>query len=184
MEPDDYTNDVERFARVAERYCGIVDAAAHLEKEQILLQVYRILPELISEAILLRDTDPFEREKEDTQDDHLSPAAPDMSISHKEWQDLYHVLQKKLGDTDTYWTVFDPTKDQDVVCGSLSDDIADIYRDLKKGLVEIRESAATPNLVIWDWRESFYNHWGDHATSALRTIHALLGETLGNGELV
>ncbi len=39
-------------------------------------------------------------------------------------------------------------------------------------------------LVIWDWRFGFYSHWGDHATSALRTIHALLHETLGNGELV
>ena len=155
MVPNDYTNDAERFARVAERYCGIVDAAAHLEKEQILLQVYRILPELISEAILLRDTDPFEREKEDAQDDHLSPAAPDMSISHKEWQDIYHVLQKKLGDTDTYWTVFDPTKDQDVVCGSLSDDIADIYRDLKKDFSKSVRAQPRRTWWIWDWRESF-----------------------------
>jgi hypothetical protein len=43
LEPNDYRNDVERFARVAERYCGIVDAAANLEKEQLLLQIYRIL---------------------------------------------------------------------------------------------------------------------------------------------
>jgi Domain of unknown function (DUF5063) len=181
---DNYTHDAERFTRVAERYCGIVDAAARLEKEQILLQIYRILPELIGEAIRLPDTNPFEREKEDAQGDQLSPAAPDMSISHKEWQDIYHRLQKKLGDADVYWTVFDPTKDQDVICGSLSDDIADIYRGLRKRLVEFRESASTPSLVIWDWRVGFYSHWGDHATSALRTIHALLQETVGDGKSV
>jgi len=180
---DDDINDAERFARVAERYCGIVDAAAHLEKEQILLQIYRILPELIGEAIRLPDANPFEREKEDNQDDQLSRAAPSTRVSHKEWEDIFHLLQKKLGDADLYWTVFDPSKDKEVVYGTLSDDIADIYRDLKEGLVEIRQSAAKPSQIIWDWRLGFYSHWGYHATSALRTIHALLHHTRGDGKL-
>ncbi len=146
--PDDYTNVAKRFARVAGRYCGIVDAAARLEKEQILLRIYRILPELIGEAILLPDTDPFEREKEDGTDDLSPRAAPPMRIGEKEWEDIYHLLKKKLGDADLYWTVFDPTKDNEIIHGTLSDDIADIYRDLKGGLVEIRESASTPSLEV------------------------------------
>jgi hypothetical protein len=181
--PGDHTNDAERFARVAERYCGIVDAAAHLEKEQILLQIYHVLPELIGEAIRLPDANPFNGEKEDHQDDQSSRAAPDTRIGHKEWEAICHLLKEKLGDADLYWTVFDPTKDKEIVYGTLSNDIADIYRDLKEGLVEIRESAATPSQAIWNLRLGFYTHWGYHATSALRTIHALVHHTQGDGKL-
>jgi hypothetical protein len=160
-----------------------VDAAANLEKEQLLLQIYRILPELIGEAIRLPDANPFEREKEDNQDDQLSQAESSTRVNHKEWEDIYNLLQKKLGDADLYWTVFDPTKDKEVIYGSVSDDIADIYRDLKEGLVEIRESAAAPSQVIWDWRLGFYTHWGYPATSALRTIHAPEHHTQEDGKL-
>jgi hypothetical protein len=41
------------------------------------------------------------------------------------------------------------------VVASLADDIADIYRDLKKGfaLLGSRDGA------VWEWRHGFEHHW-------------------------
>ena len=53
----------------------------------------------------------------------------------------------------------------------LADDIADIYRDLKEGLVLSETHQAPPENIIWNWRVLFYSHWGKHAMDALLAIH-------------
>jgi hypothetical protein len=44
-----------RFAVVANRFCSVVDSASSMERTDLLLQIYRILPKLIDEAISLPD---------------------------------------------------------------------------------------------------------------------------------
>ena len=72
---------------------------------------------------------------------------------------------------DSYSEVFDPydREDHEPVVGSLSDDLLDVYRDIRGGLWSW-ETDATAN-AIWEWRFSFDTHWGDHAADALRALH-------------
>ena len=99
-------------------------------------------------------------------------------MDHDEWSQLYRSLQQTLGDWDIYWMVFDPTKDREAITGSVSDDLADIYRDVREGVVRLQSEASFANEVIWEWRQSYYSHWGQHALNALYTIHSLLGKTV------
>jgi len=94
--------------------------------------------------------------------------------SHEEWQQLYNYLKQKLGDLNLYWQVFDPTKNNEAIHGSLADDIADIYFDLKEGFGLRQKHQTQPEKSIWCWRFGFYSHWGKHAMDALRTIHSIL----------
>lgn len=140
-------------------------------------------PELVGEGIRLPDTDPFERDKDEADDDSPLPPMRE-GITYQECAVVYNLLKEKLGEDDLYWTVFDPTKDNEVIRGTLADDIAGIYGDVKQGLLTLKKGAADSRLIIWDWRLSFYSHWGDHATSALRTIHALLREKFEDGQSI
>lgn len=88
------------------------------------------------------------------------------------------MLKAKLGEWDLYWEVFDPTKDSEAIRGSLADDIADVYRDIKEGLGCQDLDLALQGDAIWEWRVGFYSHWGKHAIDALRTIHFLLENVL------
>ena len=88
-----------------------------------------------------------------------------------EWKQLYRSLREKLGDTDVYRLVCDPTTDTEVIQGSLADDLADIYGDLKEGLTLLDQA---PEHSIWHWRFDYSSHWGRHAQNALRTIHCVL----------
>jgi len=99
-------------------------------------------------------------------------------IGHEEWNQLYNALKEKLGDWDLYWQVFDPTKDNKAIYGTLADDIADIYRDLKNGINLTESDTVLPRDIISEWRFGFYSHWGRHAINALGTIHRLLEDTL------
>lgn len=172
-----------RFGAVAKRFCAIVDSAPGLNRTDLLMQIYRILPQLIGEAISLPNLESSDGDDEDEESEEelvgkfkesvLRAEADSLSYVASEWRPLYVSLQKKLGDWDLYREVFDPTKDTETVCGSLADDIADIYHDLKEG---IDLSEASPEEGIWHWRVQF-SHWGHHAIDALRTMHVLLEDT-------
>ncbi len=179
----DFDEVVKRFGAVAERYCAIIDSARGLDKNKFLLSLYRFLPELISEAIRLPDSDPNDRDQQGDPNEVYSPKFIAPEFSDAEWLELYNLLKEKLGEENLYWTVFDPTKKEDAQYGSVADDVADVYRDLKKGLLLRGIDGATAADVIWEWRLLFYFHWGDHAISALRTIHNILDERLEDGEI-
>jgi hypothetical protein len=91
---------------------------------------------------------------------------------------VYALLKEKLGDWDGYTQVFDPTTDKEAVFGTLADDVADIYRDLKEGLLLRQRHEVRPEEIIWNWRLLYYSHWGKHAIDALRAIHFRLQDTL------
>ena len=95
----------------------------------------------------------------------------------KYWKPLYEDLKARLGEYAAYWEVFDPQhpEDDDPVRGSLADDLADIFCDLKKGLTAwSRAGAATRRDIVFTWRLNFEIHWGEHLTGAFRAIHSLL----------
>lgn len=81
-----------------------------------------------------------------------------------------HVVGRAVSSlgVDGYWEVFDPRELDEPVGGSLTDDLVDIYRDLRRGL-----SLAIGSLsdAVWEWKFSFETHWGNHATDAIRVLH-------------
>jgi len=157
------------FNSAASEFCGAVDSASALDRVELLSRLYEILPRLIHQGIGLPSlswSDGYTREE--TKQTRMKEA---------EWWQLYELLKEKLGDWDLYWQVFDPTKDSEAIRGSLADDIADIYRDVKEGLDLHDPDLALQQDAICGWRVLYYSHWGQHAINALYTIHFLLEST-------
>jgi Domain of unknown function (DUF5063) len=71
-----------------------------------------------------------------------------------------------------YWEIFEPLEAQppEPVTGSISDDLADIWRDIQVGL-QIFD--ADVNGAVWHWRFSMETHWGHHAVGAAAALAAL-----------
>jgi hypothetical protein len=165
-----------RFGSVAQRFCAVVDSAPSLDRIEFLMQVYRILPQLIGEAISLPNIELNDDENQEEERRKWAVRAR-AGLTEPQWVQLYPLLKDKLGDWDLYWQVFDPTTDSEAIRGSLADDIADTCRDLKEGIILSETHQASPEDNIWHWRLGFYSHWGSHAMLALRTIHFLLEKT-------
>ncbi len=84
-------------------------------------------------------------------------------------------LDLDFGELDFYREIFDAYAEDEPVVGSLSDDVRDVYSDLMQGLAIFeRGQPADLRAAAWTWRESFYGHWGEHATSALRALYWVL----------
>jgi hypothetical protein len=93
-------------------------------------------------------------------------------VTNDEYRDIVQRLQHQVGEGDNYKMVFDPWKTEEPIYGSISDDLADIWRDLKNGLLVLKKDDASN--AICEWRLSFLQHWGpDHATTLLRPLFSL-----------
>jgi formate dehydrogenase maturation protein FdhE len=183
--PGDDAKLCDRFGAIAQRFCSVVDSAPSIDRIDLLAQIYRILPKLIDEAISLPDVDLSDSDEQieeirDQQIEETGEATFSIKVRHskQEWERLYNPLNEKLGDWNRYREVFDPTQDNEAIFGNLADDIADIYLDLKYGLVLKETHQAPLEDIIWEWRFSFNCHWGKHAMDALRTIHFRLPSTV------
>lgn len=174
---DNYAGVVNRFGLIAQQYCSLVDSRSALGKSEFLLQVYRMLPKLIAEAIRLPLVN-FGDDENEVQEAAINQIRAKTEMRQREWEQLYDSLKEQLGDWGLCWQVFDPRKDNEAIRGSLADDIADIYRELEDGIVLKEAIEVPPHEIIFEWRLGFFTHWAKHAIDALRTMHFLLEGTV------
>jgi hypothetical protein len=82
-----------------------------------------------------------------------------------------------LGRFRAYWYVPDPFEEHQPVLGTLVDDLAGVYWDIKDGLA-FYNLMPDSNIedAIWYWRFTFMNHWGLHLVDALRAIHRIISD--------
>ncbi|ANX13333.1 hypothetical protein ABE41_015095 [Fictibacillus arsenicus] len=97
---------------------------------------------------------------------------PEVKPKHTEVSDLnFDLPDLKLKRNDTYWVVFEPYTFEEPVCGSLTDDLLDIYKDLKEGVLLYQRDKQVE--ATWYWKFNFEIHWGRHAINAMRALHSL-----------
>jgi hypothetical protein len=106
-----------------------------------------------------------------------SENAPDIDVDIVEWKTICANCARLP--LDYYGEIFDPLTmpPQEPVVGSLADDIGDIYRDVVTGLRHYR--AGRTDEAVWQWTFLFQVHWGEHATGAIRALHAWLAANEG-----
>lgn len=161
----DYLNDqVADFLTEARRFCTLVEKEA-IEAATFETECLTVLLRLYERLLLLPSVDPIE------------PELPE--ILHEEWQAVRERTARRL-DCDYYWKVFEPFAKEkpDPIYGSISDDIADIWREVKIGLLAL--DAGKPNCVesaVWHWRFGFESHWGHHVAGAITALTAFRAQT-------
>ncbi len=146
----------------AERYCALIEGAGAFDRGSFAAALAESLAGLLSAASLLPHVSPTDRDLADRP-------------STEEWSVHSSAVDRVLAEWRSYWTTMATDGDGAgvAVMLPLGDDLADIWRDLKEGLLALA-GGASPDAVAWEWRFGFYAHWGRHATEALRAVHARL----------
>jgi hypothetical protein len=101
--------------------------------------------------------------------DELERRADVERVDDAEWQKACEASRRIP--LNYYSDVFDPTEPPSdaAVVGSISDDLADIYRDTVTGLRAYRRGDRAG--AVWEWSFGLHSHWGAHATGAIRALH-------------
>ena len=137
------------FVETAREFIAFVeDGAVRLEPQPRLVAARRVLARLVAAATALPMVEP-------ESDGPLPTVAAPADWPGFEQHDLY-------------WEVFDPYVDEAPVAGDLSDDVIDIYREVREALT--RYDTGNTKDATWSWRFGFEGHWGDHAVDALRAL--------------
>jgi hypothetical protein len=155
---------ITHFASAAREYCLWAEAAPG---ETDMLVARRHLASLIAFALVLPDAAP------DSKDPDAIPT------------DAWRAIFQRFGElpVNYYNNCVDPLHacGAEPSLGDLADDLADIWRDLKGGLVLFDAGHAIA--AAFAWRESFITHWGRHASSALYIVQCWVQmQATGNAE--
>jgi hypothetical protein len=150
-------SSVAEFSAIAETYVALIDRAD--ARNSLVAGLALVLPSLYAAAARLPNVAPETDE------------GPVAESRFEDWQLIRGRLDRLFGDSDLYWAI-DPSAgaEQEPVAGSLSDDLADIYLDVNEGL-SLLAAGGSETDAVWEWRFSFWSHWGIHAADAIRVIH-------------
>ena len=129
---------LSEFNRLVRRYFALIEDEA-FDQTKWLRQVQLAIAELYTSALRLPDTEPSGRD------------APRMSP--EEYKRLVGMTYDKLdGLSNFYWLVLHPLGPEEEPAGGLvTDDLADIYRDLHSGTA-LLDAGGSGEDVVWEWR--------------------------------
>lgn len=170
-----YSRNVIEFVAVANEFCKYSEHASELKGDELLKILQRILPLMYLKASLLPQLNPYFEE------------GNEKFVTESDWVRINEVLKEKFGTANDFPEVFDEKmKDSEgPVSSSISENMADIYQDLKDFLLLYQTGTGeVMNDAVWECRMNFENFWGQKLVNSMRAIHKFLysGEEIGKVE--
>jgi len=149
------TAEIDRFASAARTFITWAESPASSDAHAEALAARRYIVALIAAAIALPDaTGTVE-----------APDIPD---------DEFRRMFQRFGALpfNYYSECFNPmiVPGEEPVTADLADDLADIWRDVKGGLLLYDSGEAES--AAWHWSSNYSFHWGHHATAALYALQS------------
>ena len=160
-----YSKNVVEFVTVASEYCSSVEHVAKFQAEANLQKMQKLLPLLYLKASMLSKT---ERLLDEDLEKYISEL--DYNVLHQKWLQL-------LNEYDSFYEVFDPSIQfgQETVTASVSENLLDIYQDLKNFLISYSiGNEEVMNDALVECVEHFDEFWGQQLVNVLRAVHMLV----------
>ena len=120
-----YSRNVIEFVAVANEYCKYAEHASELKGDELLKIMQRIMPLMYLKASLLPQLNPFFEN------------GNEKFVTESDWVIVHDTLKEKFGTANDYLEVFDEkiNETEGPVISSISENMADIYQDLKDFLL-------------------------------------------------
>ncbi|MEZ5000076.1 MAG: DUF5063 domain-containing protein [Bacteroidales bacterium] len=107
----------------------------------------------------------------------LQDEAWDKFVTESEWSRVEKRVVSMLGEADDYLAVpFDQSSvDDGMVRGSIGENLADIYQDLKDFIVAYNVGTVeVMNDALWQCLENFRFYWGEKLVNVIKAVHYAL----------
>ena len=170
-----YSRNIVEFVAVANEFCKYAEHASKLKGDELLKILQRILPLMYLKASLLPQLDPYFED------------GNEKFVTESDWTLIDETLKEKFGTANDYLDVFDErfNDSEGPVVSSISENMADIYQDLKNFLLLYQTGTEeVMNDAVWECRMNFENFWGQKLVNSMRAIHKFIysGEEIGKVE--
>jgi hypothetical protein len=156
-------NSIE-FVTVAAEYCGFLERAGEMRKAQFLDTALKILPLLYLKASLIP---PCER---------IGMFDLETFVTEADYERMRSLVASVMGADDDYLEVFvaDMAYSDTPIKKCISEDLADIYQDLKDFICVFQSGLnETMNDSLALCREHFEEYWGQCLVNTMRALHSV-----------
>ncbi|NDV78405.1 DUF5063 domain-containing protein [Dysgonomonas sp. 511] len=165
-----YSRNTIEFVTVAVQYCDFLENLESTTEDELTDKLTKLLPLLYLKTALVPETEMVNDEDE-----------PEVAVT----ETSYNYIMSKIYDiylnNDTYLEVFmqDMKYSDSPIAASISEDLADIYQDLKN-FAAIFERGITENMndALYVCMENFKTYWGQKLVNVLRALHSLKYNTI------
>ena len=159
-----YSKNSVEFVTVAVQYCVLLESAQNIAVKDLVDKLTKMLPLLYLKASMGPSSEMM--------DDDM----PEMSVTEDDYNYIMSGLYQVFGKDDAYLEVFlqDMKYSETPIAESISENLTDIYQDLKNCLV-IYERGIDENMndALYVCMENFKTYWGQKLVNALRALHSL-----------
>ncbi len=160
-----YSGQVIEFVAVANELCNFLEQAGGFSRPDFADKSRKILPLLYYKAALLPVTEAVFED------------GTEKFVTEEDWHTVHDTILNKLGRFNDYQEVIDPVlrDTDDSVGGSIAENLADIYQDLKDFVLLYRMGTVDlMNDALWECTQHFDQDWGQKLLNSLRALHNLI----------
>ena len=160
-----YSKNVIEFVAVANEYCIFAEKTQESEKKYFIETALRLLSLLYLKATLLPEISNDTDEK------------PEGTVTEADWNFIRDSIAGILNSRDSYVDFFDfrLQETSEPVTYSISENMADIYQDLKDFLYLYRSAIVEiMNGALFTCELNFKNYWGPRLIITMRILHHII----------
>ena len=157
-----FEKNVIEFVTVAAEFCAFLERAEHMKRKAFVDTSLKILPLLYLKASLLPKCET------------IGDEAPETYVTEEIYEILRINLAGLMGEKDDYLDVFvqDMVYSDQPIKKSISEDLADIYQDIKDFIFVFQLGLnETMNDSLAICQENFGMLWGQKLVNTLRALH-------------
>lgn len=169
-----YSKDVIDFVKLAADYCLKLEHSREATPRELVKAMLNSLPYLYIKGTALLET---------TGENELMSIDP--QVTEEDYNFVRNGVYDVLGRYDEYLDVFveDMKYSDKPILRSVSEDLADIYQDLRNFLAVYRDGIEEMmTAALYEVLDNFKEYWGQKCVNVMRALHDILYQQMAEEE--
>jgi len=159
-----YAPDVIAFVKSANNYCKWLEEANDSSALEFIRKSISMLSNVYYRASLIEENEP------------VMEGGNEKFVTEKDWSSIFQKVLQLLDIHNDYLRIAetDEFDRSDLVPHKISEDLADIYQDLKDFTLQYRQGIEeVMNDALWEVMDNFENYWSEKLLNALSALNKL-----------
>jgi hypothetical protein len=159
-----YSEEVLEFVRLSQEYCSLLESSIDISQEQFVQFSLYSLPAIYSSMIRI------------PQMESIFDAGTEKFVSEQDWSEVYRKISTCMEGRNDFLDI--PSESEfdrsELITRKVSEDMADIYQDLRDFLEVYRNSPEeVMNDALWECQNNFLSFWGSKTLRVSSALHKI-----------